>query len=251
MSICNDIVVGRYIGAGSYGEVYSISLHGKEYAMKAISPGLGAMNEIEVMEALKGLIDAGITDNFTYIYDWDRCDNLVGEGYEVIIIMNKADKDLYALMQRSIDTEVIRCIVFQLIYGLLCGIAYLKLDMGDIRPQNVLVANTDTSRSYIIDGVTYSMPSHMPLIMYSDFGLSFLDTDTSHDVGDMYNIIWTMCSQMNKKCKDDNYKTLMKKMGDIGSRTPTTISEMKGLFKLPYFDVMRHHIDGSMVYHFD
>ena len=189
------------------------------------------INEVKVMEAIRSLIDKKITDNFTYIVDWGMCNSIPGiESRDLLyIIMKKADTDLLSFMDDDIR-HIVKYIVFQLIYGLLCGIHHLCLDIGDIKLTNILVKESNIDREYWIGAFSYTVPAHVPIIMYSDFGLSHIGSCNPMDIKALYDMIEIIYDDMGMN-RDDEYIQM--------ARSLLELDDTGDIFHLPYFDILK------------
>ena len=150
-----NIIWGRFLGKGSFGNVYEVTYKGKKYAGKKISKSL--LNSERKKKYLTNEIDI--------LFKMKNCDNSVSiiKHYEdeknEILILELCDKELEDIIpQNGFNDDMIYLIMNQL-NNALNMMHYYNIEHRDIKPQNIMVKYTNQSHSKF-------------LVKINDYGLS-------------------------------------------------------------------------------
>lgn len=122
------------LGAGTYGNVFQVSVEGKEYALKtykshAFEPG--NIIEIDILTRV---------DHPNVIKAYKAT---VSEGCNVCLFLEIADTDLEKYLKtQTITPGVVGKTQASIMYGMACGLRYLHANYivhSDLKPSNVLM----------------------------------------------------------------------------------------------------------------
>jgi len=201
--ILNKIDLGKKIGAGSFGNIYTAHVDKRHpIALKmAISgltkaalnnpydPKFDAWNEINILKPyINSLIEKGICQNFPYVYQSFICRNCDFERevkgkitikknpcYIVAEEIAAGDLKRWATISRSREEKYNA--LFQCMAGLHTLQKYFQICNNDIKSENILFKDIPIIHNsyweYVIMGTSYYIPNTGSLFFVNDFGVSY------------------------------------------------------------------------------
>lgn len=200
-----------YLGSGAFGDVFRVKRGGKYYAIKVININESnegfVVNEIEILCMTGILEERGISDNFVQFIEYKKCirqgltvnnkklsipklESFITQGdISYYIIMEFCNTSLHSwLRNRKFSLLEYKYIVFQMFYIVMC-LDFLHISHNDMSLYNFLLQYVDYDRTYVIQGVEYTIPKEFPILKLGDYGQAEFATSTYGDLRSLTNNI--------------------------------------------------------------
>lgn len=245
----NYTIIQQFTG-GSGAMIYKVAAPGGTKVLKVIPGTKDSLIEVVVGCQLGQLVNADITDAYLVPEKWVKCNSFsdklgkmdmmfkhLSKGSYYYMILPLANYTLVTVGNQVSEYDIV-CMVFELLYGLAAARFFFEgFAHSDVKPANIFINKTNTSRIYSIKGKEFVLNSKFNG-MLADFGQSYAEIvnnnlDLEYDLpndgkGDLRRLIESFVEMYPKSNIIGELKDLMRVLivNDKGYQDYTTIIDM-------------------------